>query len=146
VGDEGVGGDVGVSGLAFAPIRSLLDASYKTKQPANTSEVWCLNLDQVESHSGKVLSKLMMKASEVGSSTHAFANGTVLYSKLRPYLNKVVVADSDGVATTELDFTRFCRQTSTSNLKLFKCQRTQQVKMTVPSDSIIKTLDVIKHV
>ena len=39
---------------------------------------------------------------ELGPSTYAFDRGTVLYSKLRPYLNKVVVADDDGVATTEL--------------------------------------------
>jgi hypothetical protein len=45
-----------------------------------------------------------------------------------------------------LDFTRFCRQTSTSNLKLFKCQRAQLVKMTVPAHSIIKTLNIIKRV
>ena len=49
-----------------------------------------------------MLTKCILKASELGPSTHPFARGTVLYSKLRPYLNKVVVADDDGVATTEL--------------------------------------------
>jgi type I restriction enzyme S subunit len=91
-----------VSVIATAPIRSLLDASYKAKQPETDAEVWCLNLDQVESHSGKVLSKLMVNARDVGPSTYAFEAGTVLYCKLRPYLNKVVVADADGMATTEL--------------------------------------------
>jgi type I restriction enzyme S subunit len=38
----------------------------------------------------------------LGPSTYPFEAGTVLYSKLRPYLNKVVVADTDGYATTEL--------------------------------------------
>ena len=91
-----------MSVLATAPIRSLLEANYKAKQPETDAEVWCLNLDQVESHSGKVLSKLLVNAREVGPSTYAFEAGTVLYCKLRPYLNKVVVADADGVATTEL--------------------------------------------
>jgi type I restriction enzyme, S subunit len=91
-----------VSALATAHMRSLLDASHKAKQPDTDVQIWCLNLDQIESHSGKVLSKLKVKASDVGPSTYAFEKGTVLYCKLRPYLNKVVVADADGMATTEL--------------------------------------------
>ena len=91
-----------MSGLLTAPMRSLLDERHKAKLPVGDSKIWCLNLDQIESHSGKVLSKLMLKRSEAGPSTYAFNQGTVLYSKLRPYLNKVVVADDDGIATTEL--------------------------------------------
>jgi len=83
-------------------MRSLLDDKRKPKQAPNGGAIWCLNLDQIESHSGKVLNKLVVKAAEVGPSTYAFEKGTVLYSKLRPYLNKVVVADEDGMATTEL--------------------------------------------
>ena len=85
-----------------APMRSLLDAAHKAALPENEEEVWALNLDQIESHSGKVLAKAMLNRSEVGPSTYVFNRGTVLYCKLRPYLNKVVVADDDGVATTEL--------------------------------------------
>ena len=64
--------------------------------------VWNLNLDQIESGTGRVLDKKMVALSELGPSTYPFAAGTVLYSKLRPYLNKVLVADADGCATTEL--------------------------------------------
>ena len=63
---------------------------------------WLLNLDQVESGTGRVLQKVRVADSELGNSTHAFDPGTVLYSKLRPYLNKVIVADEAGYATTEL--------------------------------------------
>lgn len=85
-----------------APMRSLLDESHKAALSKGDEEVWTLNLDQIESHSGKVLAKVMLNPSEVGPSTYVFNRGTVLYCKLRPYLNKVVVADNDGVATTEL--------------------------------------------
>ncbi|CAH6856756.1 putative Type I site-specific deoxyribonuclease [Vibrio chagasii] len=68
----------------------------------NTESVWQLNLDMVESHSGKVISKLIAPLSEAGSSTHWFDERYVLYSKLRPYLNKVVLPDMQGLATTEL--------------------------------------------
>ena len=83
-------------------MRSLLDESHKAALSKGDEEVWTLNLDQIESHSGKVLAKVMLNPSEVGPSTYVFNRGTVLYCKLRTYLNKVVVADNDGVATTEL--------------------------------------------
>lgn len=66
------------------------------------SEVWSLNLDQIEANSGRFLSRLLVHPRALGPSTYPFKAGTVLYSKLRPYLNKVVIADKDGYATTEL--------------------------------------------
>jgi type I restriction enzyme, S subunit len=88
--------------VSTQPLGSLIETGYKPHEPALGDEVWNLNLDQIEPHTGRVLSKCMLNASETGPSTYAFDRGTVLYSKLRPYLNKVVVADDDGVATTEL--------------------------------------------
>ena len=70
--------------------------------PINQGKFWSLNLDQIESNSGKVLSWHESTLDNLGSSTYFFTAGTVLYSKLRPYLNKVVLADRDGYATTEL--------------------------------------------
>lgn len=64
--------------------------------------VWNLNLDQVEPDTGRVLERVRVPQDDLGPSTYPFAAGTVLYSKLRPYLNKVVVADEPGFATTEL--------------------------------------------
>ena len=69
---------------------------------SETEEVWTLNLDQVEAGTGKVIQKIIRPVSEVGSSTHGFDERHVLYSKLRPYLNKVVLPDGKGLATTEL--------------------------------------------
>ena len=88
--------------VSAAPLGSLIDRGHKPREPASDDEVWHLNLDQIEPHTGRVLSKRMVSVRELGPSTYTFDRGTVLYSKLRPYLNKVVVADADGVATTEL--------------------------------------------
>lgn len=41
-------------------------------------------------------------AADVQSSKFAFRKGDVLYGKLRPYLDKAVLADQDGMCTTEL--------------------------------------------
>ena len=45
----------------------------------------------------------------------------------------------------EVELTRFHRHISASSTKLLECQRAQ-IKMTVPADSIVETLDVIEHV
>lgn len=42
------------------------------------------------------------QASDVQSSKFIFQQGDVLYSKLRPYLDKAILADCEGVCTTEL--------------------------------------------
>ena len=62
---------------------------------------WLLNLDMIESHTGKIIEKVY---ADIGNmlSVLAFDEGNVLYSKLRPYLNKVVIPDGRGWATTEL--------------------------------------------
>ena len=63
---------------------------------------WLLNLDQIESDTGTILQKTTVASSSIGTSTHGFDERYILYSKLRPYLNKVVLPDEKGVATTEL--------------------------------------------
>lgn len=64
--------------------------------------VWHLTLDQIESGTGNIINKRMAPVTEAGSSTYVFDSGNVLYSKLRPYLNKVVHPREPGIATTEL--------------------------------------------
>lgn len=83
-------------------IAQLILSEKPSIKAATKEKVWGLNLDQIESGTGKVLKKNSVAISELGPSTYSFIAGTVLYSKLRPYLNKVLVADDDGYATTEL--------------------------------------------
>ena len=68
----------------------------------NSETVWLLNLDMVEAQTGRILDYLYVGKEQVGTSTCAFDEGNVLYSKLRPYLNKVVVPTKKGYCTTEL--------------------------------------------
>ena len=63
---------------------------------------WLLNLDMVESNTGRIIEYLYVQRDEIGSSTVAFDTNNVLYSKLRPYLNKVVLPDRSGYATSEM--------------------------------------------
>ncbi len=63
---------------------------------------WLLNLDMVESNTGKVIDYMYCDESEIGNSTVKFDTRNVLYSKLRPYLNKVVIPEKAGYATSEM--------------------------------------------
>lgn len=67
-----------------------------------SDKVWLLNLDAIESQTGNVLFKQRVRSAEINASTVYFTTENILYSKLRPYLNKVVMPDEDGIATSEL--------------------------------------------
>lgn len=68
----------------------------------SSEKYWLLNLDMVESNTGRVLDYLYVSEDKIGSSTITFDTGNVLYSKLRPYLNKVVLPEQSGYATSEM--------------------------------------------
>ena len=63
---------------------------------------WILDLEDIEKDTGKILQKLTLKERNSASTKHLFHKGQILYSKLRPYLNKVVLADNDGFCTSEI--------------------------------------------
>jgi type I restriction enzyme S subunit len=63
---------------------------------------WMLDLEDIEKDSGVVLQKVRKAERNAASTKHWFHKGQVLYSKLRPYLNKVVLADEDGYCTSEI--------------------------------------------
>ena len=63
---------------------------------------WILDLEDIEKDTGIVLQKVRKAKRNSISTKHLFHKGQVLYSKLRPYLNKVVLADEDGYCTSEI--------------------------------------------
>ena len=71
-----------------------------------TSEIpydaWVLDLEDIEKNTGKILAYATKLERNSISSKHRFYKGQVLYSKLRPYLNKVVIAPKDGYCTSEI--------------------------------------------
>lgn len=64
--------------------------------------VWLLNLDMIKPNTGEIVEKVYINRQNIPTSSISFKKGTVLYSKLRPYLNKVVIADEYGYGTSEL--------------------------------------------
>ena len=63
---------------------------------------WILELEDIEKDTGRVLQKLSKADRKVCGIRHKFRTDEVLYSKLRTYLNKVLVAPSPGFCTSEI--------------------------------------------
>ena len=61
---------------------------------------WVLGLEDIESNGDLLLKRY--NSPRVDSSKNSFKAGDVLYSKMRPYLNKVIIADEAGFCSTEL--------------------------------------------
>lgn len=76
------------------------------KQKATPDQVeddtWCLELEDIEKDTGRILQRLTVAERPIKGDRAVFNEGNVLFSKLRPYLHKILVADADGVCTTEL--------------------------------------------
>jgi len=69
---------------------------------AISPDTWSLDLEEIEKDTGRLLARRTAAEKKSSSSKHIFCRGMVLYSKLRTYLNKVLVADMDGVCTSEI--------------------------------------------
>lgn len=63
---------------------------------------WLLELQDVEKGTGRLLNRGRAGERESKSTKSQFSLGDILYGKLRPYLNKVLVADRGGYSTTEI--------------------------------------------
>lgn len=63
---------------------------------------WILELEDIEKDSGKVIEKKHKTHRKVNGVRHKFKECDILYSKLRTYLNKVLLANAKGYCTTEI--------------------------------------------
>lgn len=82
-------------------------SSLKAEPKDIVSETWVLDLEDIEKESSKLISKIRYSERKSQSTKSIFYENEVLYSKLRPYLDKVIVADENGVCTTEILPLRF---------------------------------------
>lgn len=63
---------------------------------------WLLELEDIEKDTSRLLHKILFSQRQSKSAKNKFDLGDVLYGKLRPYLNKVIIADQDGYCSTEI--------------------------------------------
>jgi type I restriction enzyme, S subunit len=78
------------------------DAGTKRDPKELVQDRWLLELEDIEKDTSTVLERLRVSDRDSLSTKSEFEVGDILYGKLRPYLNKVVVADEPGYSTTEI--------------------------------------------
>lgn len=76
------------------------DVCHYYKVQGKWENIEYIGLEHIEAHTSNLLATI--SANDVESSTFKFNKGDVLYGRLRPYLQKVVIAPFDGCCSTEI--------------------------------------------
>ena len=102
--DATIGGDDLPSTWLLTSLGNVVDYGRTSKaEPEDISdEDWVLELEDIEKDSSRLLDRVTFLQRQSKSSKNRFQPGDVLYGKLRPYLNKVLIADRSGFCTTEI--------------------------------------------
>lgn len=76
----------------------------KEKISANdiTEHMWSLDLEDIEKESGKIIRICKASERKISGDKVKFYKGQVLYSKLRPYLKKILIAPNNGICSSEI--------------------------------------------
>ena len=83
-------------GDIFEVVSDLIDPQSKT------GNINYIGLENIESHSGKIVGQIECNIQSIKSTKRIFAKGDVLFGKLRPALNKVAYANCDGICSTDI--------------------------------------------
>ena len=91
-------------GWVDTQLGNIIDYGKATKRVLSdvNDDTWVLELEDIEKESSKLLSTIRAGERPFKSTKNSFKKGDVLYGKLRPYLNKIILAEEDGVCTTEI--------------------------------------------
>lgn len=77
-----------------------------TKQKISPKDIennmWTLDLEDIEKGTGNILNRVFASERNITGDKVVFKKGNILYSKLRPYLLKILIAPDDGICTPEL--------------------------------------------
>lgn len=89
------------------PLKQLGDVlhiSNERVEPTDTPdrEFAYVGLENIEGHSGRLLATSPTLGADIKSTKNVFRSGEILYGKLRPYLNKVHLAESEGICSTDI--------------------------------------------
>ena len=95
-----------------------------TKHP--DKEFNFVGLENIESNTGQLVGVNPTRGKFIKSTKTVFRKNDVLYGKLRPYLNKVWLADTDGICSTDIWVLR-AKQNIISSLLLSALLRKQQI-------------------
>lgn len=78
----------------------VLKQSKEKHKPKQTENIFYIGLEHIEKEAGKLTSRVGVQ--EIKTVKNKFSKGQILYGKLRPYLNKVYLAQESGVCSTDI--------------------------------------------
>ncbi len=80
----------------------------KIKAADISPDTWSLDLEDIEKETGKIIARIPAQKRKIIGDKVVFHKGEILYSKLRPYLKKILIADNDGICSSEIvPFTQY---------------------------------------
>ena len=101
--DSGVGwiGKI-PSHWSCVPFRRIAKVQCNLVRPSENLTMFQISPDSIEKNSGKIIKTRTVEEAEVDSDNHRFYKGQILYSKIRPLLNKVTIAPYDGLCSADM--------------------------------------------
>lgn len=87
-------------GWKWVKLGEVISPSKERFEPLQNINVKYVGLEHIDKGTGKILS--YADSNTVRSTKSIFKKGNLLYGKLRPYLNKIAIAEFDGVCSTDI--------------------------------------------
>lgn len=90
------------NGWTICRFKNVAKVKANLVHPDNYLDMQQIAPDCIEKGSGKILKSRTVKEANVISDNHLFYKGQILYSKIRPTLNKVIIAPYDGLCCADM--------------------------------------------
>ena len=89
-------------GWGYVSFKDAADIKSNLIDPRLTPDAIHLAPNHIEANTGKILELVTVEQDGVKSNKHQFYSGQIIYSKIRPYLNKVCTVDFEGVCSADM--------------------------------------------
>jgi type I restriction enzyme S subunit len=86
----------------WLPFSKVADVKSNLVQPEEYFDYPLIAPDNIESNTGKLLNKPFVHEILPKSPKHYFHEGDIVYSKIRPYLSKLIIAEFDGLCSADM--------------------------------------------
>ncbi|MCG7532728.1 restriction endonuclease subunit S [Psychrobium sp. MM17-31] len=89
-------------GWGYVSFKDAADIKSNLTDPKLTPDAIHLAPNHIEANTGKILELVTVEQDGVKSNKHQFYAGQIIYSKIRPYLNKVCAVDFEGLCSADM--------------------------------------------
>jgi type I restriction enzyme S subunit len=89
-------------GWVWLPFSEIAEIASNLVDPSEYKSLPHVAPDNIEKNTGVLLNYRTIEEDAVTSAKHQFKKGQIVYSKIRPYLSKVVIASFDGLCSADM--------------------------------------------